>query len=79
MILYNDTDKERTLCDYIPLPSLKGLSIDELQELNCNLYNILETAYIYHSDLLITAIYQDIHKTEIYTKMAKKKQERKGK
>lgn len=79
MILYNDTDKERTLCDYIPFPSLKGLSLDGLQELSCNLYDILETAYIYHSDLLITAIYQDIHKTELYIKMAKKKQEREGK
>ena len=76
MILYNDTDKERTLCDYVPLPPLKGLSLDELQKLSCNLHDILETAYIYHSDLLITAIYQDIRKTELYIRMTTKKQER---
>ena len=79
MILYQDTEKELTLCDYMPLPSLKSLSIDSLEQLQDNLQSVLENSYIYHSELLTMAIESDMRKTDVYIRMAYKRQERKGK
>ena len=76
MILYKDPEKERTLIDYIPLPSLRDLSLDELQELSENITDTMETAFMYHSDLLEGALHGDSCKVDIYIKMRKKQQEK---
>jgi len=76
MILYMNPEKERSLIDYIPLPSLHGLSLDELKELSENINDTMATAYIYHSDLLEMALYSDSNKVDMYIKMRKKQQEK---
>ena len=76
MILYVDPERERTLCDYIPLPPLRDLSLNELEELSENINDTMATAYIYHSDLLEGALYGDFNKVNIYIKMRKKQQEK---
>jgi len=76
MILYMNPEKERSLIDYIPLPSLRDLSLDELEELSENIMDTMATAYIYHSDLLEGALYGDSCKVDMYIKMRKKQQEK---
>ena len=76
MILYKDPEKERSLIDYIPLPSLRDLSLDELEELSGNINDAIETAFMYHSDLLEGALHGDSCKVEMYIKMRKKQQEK---
>ena len=78
MIIYHDFDKELSLHDYRPLNTLKGLSIDDLEELLSNLETAAERAWIDGNDLFVIAINPDIQKVKMHIKMAKKKQERKG-
>lgn len=78
MKLYNDIEKELTLSDWQVLPDLKALSYDDIVELWENLYDVLENTYLYHSDLLQIAIYQDIHKVEIHKKMKELKMKKAG-
>ena len=75
MILYNNPEKERFLEDYIPLPSLRGLSTNELETLLDNLEQTLASAWEYNSELLEIALSMDIEKTKLYIKMSRRKQE----
>ena len=79
MIIYHDLEKELSLHDYRPLNTIKGLSIDELEELLDNLETAAGKAWIDGNDLFLMAINPDIQKVKMYIKMAKKKQEREGK
>lgn len=71
MIIYTDTEKEKTFSDYIPLPALRGLSVAELTELLNNLQDMEYNAFCWHSDLLQLAITGDIQKVKMYLKIAK--------
>lgn len=79
MIIYYDLNKELSLHDYRPLNTLKGLSIDDLEELLSNLETAAERAWIDGNDLFVIAINPDIQKVKMHIKMARKKQERKRK
>lgn len=79
MIIYYEIDKELSLHDYRPLNTLKGLSIDNLEELLNNLETAAEKAWIDGNDLFLMAINPDIQKVKMYIKMARKKQERERK
>ena len=79
MIIYHDSDKELSLHDYRPLNTIKGLSINDLEELLNNLETAAEKAWIDGNDLFLMAINPDIQKVKMHIKMAKKKQGRRGK
>lgn len=76
--LYTDTEKELTFDDYKPLPSLRGLSLQALYELQSNLEEAIDNAVIYHSELLEMALDMDLRKIDMYVRMKQKKQEKKG-
>jgi len=76
MILYSNPEKERFLEDYIPLPSLRGLYVFDLEILLDNLEKTIESAWEYNSELLEIALSMDIEKTKLYIKMACMKQEK---
>ena len=79
MIIYHDLKKELSLHDYRSLNTLKGLSIDELEELLNNLEMAAEKAWNDGNDLFLMAINPDIQKVKMHIKMAKKKQEKERK
>ena len=60
MIIYNNTEKELSMNDYRPLPDINNLSCTDLIELLENLYQASENAFMYHSELLQAALYDDI-------------------
>ena len=72
MIIYHDTEKELT--EYKPLPgSLKGLSIDSLEELIDNLEKAQACFWIYGNDWYAAGIGMDIQKAKLYLTVARKK------
>ena len=71
LVLYPDTEKELKLTDYKPLPTLNNLNCTEIIELLENLYSAFSCAELYHSDILSSALYDDIitvqkHRVEFY-------------
>ena len=76
MILYSVPDKEKDMLDYRPLPPLHSLNLDELGELSQNIKDTMATAYIYHSDLLESALYDDLCKLGEYIETRKAQQEK---
>ena len=73
MKLYQNTEQERTLTDRLPLPSLHGLPLPDLCELQKNLEEVLETGWLFGSDLLVMAIDMDLKKVDRYIKMHERK------
>lgn len=72
MIIYQDTEKELT--EYKPLPgSLKGLSIDSLEELIDNLEKAKACFWVYGNDLYCIGVDMDIRKAKLYLTMTKRK------
>ena len=70
MIIYQNTEKELTFCDYKPLPvSLRGIDLPGLYELRNNIENAIDNAYSYHSELLSMALQMDINKVNMYIRM----------
>ena len=74
MTIYADTEKELTFDDYKTLPPLRGVSLADLRELENNLENALENAWLYGAWLLQCAIDQDIRKVDLYIKIAEKRE-----
>ena len=60
--LYCDTEKELYFDDYKSLPNLESLTCTQIIELTENLYNAFDNAFMYGSELLQTALYDDIVK-----------------
>lgn len=70
-VLYPDTEKELKLIDYKSLPTLNNLNCTDIIELLENLYSAFSCAESYHSDILSSALYDDIitvqkHRIENY-------------
>lgn len=78
MKIYPDTERELTMADYKPLPSLHGLHVAEIEELIYNLENALENAWLSGDDFMAMAIEMDIRKAEIYYKLYSKKARKEG-
>ena len=74
MIIYPDTEKELSMSDYKPLPTLRGLSLAELRELSENIEQATENAWIYHSDLLALALDMDSRKIDLYIHFAERRE-----
>ena len=75
MIIYPDTERELFMEDYKPVSGLLSrLALPDLLELQNNLENALENAFIYHSELLEIAITMDLNKVNLYVKMRQRKQ-----
>lgn len=64
--LYSNTKSELFYEDYKPIPDLSKLNCTELNELLQNLYETLENAIMYHSELLEIAISEDIVTVQKY-------------
>ena len=62
MIIYHDTDRELYYVpDYKPLPdNINMLTKTELKALYDNIAAAYDNAFIYHSELLLSALYNDI-------------------
>lgn len=74
MKLYPDTEKELSMSDYKPLPTLRDLSLAELRELSENIEQATENAWIYHSDLLALALDMDSRKIDLYIHFAERRE-----
>lgn len=74
MKLYPDTEKELSMLDYKPLPTLRGLSVSELRELSENIESAIENAWIYHSDLFALALDMDSRKIDLYIHFAERRE-----
>ena len=74
MKLYPDTEKELSMSDYKPLPTLRGLSLAELRELSENIEQATENAWIYHSDLFALALDMDSRKIDLYIHFAERRE-----
>ena len=61
MFTLYDTEKELTISDYRPISGLiTGKTAQQLIDILENLENAIDNASIYHSDLLETALFNDI-------------------
>ena len=78
MKLYQDTEKELTLCDYKPLTNINLMneSILSLEQLEQNLSDVSENAWFSGNDLLAMAVDNDISKIRLYVRMKQKKLEK---
>ena len=72
--LYPDTNKELYLVpDYKPLPdNIQTMSKEELTGLYDNIAAAYDNAYIYHSELLQSALWEDLLTISEYLEKARK-------
>ena len=73
MILYPFPDSVLSFDDYKPIPDLSRLNITDKIGLIDNLYSVIGNAFVNHSELLLTELYNDIItvKTDVFQTLVK--------